>query len=97
MYERAKLEKLFCPKIWGNEPKIRFFESNEKFGHYFSLNFFYNENIICYILHNSHAWEKSFFWDMGQNAASQSDCKIFKSNISPEQIDELAKFAVACL
>ena len=61
VYEGAKLEKLFCPKNWGNEPKIRFFESNEKFGHYFSLNFFYNENIICYVLHNSHVWEKSFF------------------------------------
>ena len=30
-------------------------------------------------------------------SVSQSDCKIFKSNISSEQIDELAKFVVACL
>ena len=29
---------------------------------------------------------------MGQNALSQLDCKIFKSIISPEQIDEIASF-----
>ena len=29
---------------------------------------------------------------MGQNALSQSNCRIFKSNISPEQIDETVSF-----
>ena len=29
-----------------------------------------------------------------QNALSQSDCRIFKSTISPEQIDETASFFV---
>ena len=29
---------------------------------------------------------------MGQNALSQSDCKIFKLTISPEQNDEKARF-----
>ena len=29
-------------------------------------------------------------WDVDQNAPSQSDCRIFKSIISPEQIDETA-------
>ena len=33
-------------------------------------------------------WEKSYFWDIGQNALSQLECRIFKSTISPEQIDE---------
>ena len=31
-------------------------------------------------------------WDMGQNALGQSDCKIFKSSVSPEQIDEKSDF-----
>ena len=29
---------------------------------------------------------------MGQNALGQSDCRIFKSTISLDQIDEKAKF-----
>ena len=36
--------------------------------------------------------EKSCSWDIGQNALSQSNCKIFKSTISLEQIDETATF-----
>ena len=48
--------------------------------------------IICCILTQVLYCGKSFFWDMGQNALSQSDCRIFKSNISPKQIDEMALF-----
>ena len=33
-------------------------------------------------------WEKSCFWDKGQNRLSQSDCRISKWTISLEQIDE---------
>ena len=32
------------------------------------------------------------FWDIDWNAVSHSDCGIFKSNISPEQINETASF-----
>ena len=42
-------------------------------------------------LHKSHIWEKSYSWDiMDQNVLSQSDCQIFKSALSPKQIDEIA-------
>ena len=55
---------------------------------------------ICYVifilfgvlLHKSHIWKKSFFWNIGQNSLSQSDYRIFKSTISPDQIDEIASF-----
>ena len=48
--------------------------------------------IICCVLAQILCWEKSCFWDTGQNALSQSDCRIFKSIISPEQVDEIAWF-----
>ena len=35
---------------------------------------------------------KSCFWDMGQNAPSQSACTIFMSAIYPEYVDEIAWF-----
>ena len=38
----------------------------------------------------SHIWEKPDSGDMGQNAVSQSDCRIFKSTISLEQNYEIA-------
>ena len=38
----------------------------------------------------SYIWGKSGSWDVDQSAPSQSDCRIFKSIISPEQIDETA-------
>ena len=40
-------------------------------------------------------WEKSCSWDIGQNPLSQSDCRISKWTISPEQIDETVSF-LAC-
>ena len=43
-------------------------------------------------LHNSRMWENPGSWDMDQNSLSQSDCRIFISAISPEQIDEIAWF-----
>ena len=42
------------------------------------------------LLHKTYIWEKSCSRDIGQNALSQSDSRIFKSNIFPEQIDETA-------
>ena len=40
-------------------------------------------------------WGKSFSWDLGQNALSQSDCRISKWSIFPEQMDETVSF-LAC-
>ena len=39
-----------------------------------------------------HIWETSCYWDMGQNAFSQSDGRTLKSTISLEQIDKIAWF-----
>ena len=39
----------------------------------------------------SHIKENSGSWDMGQNALGQSDCRIFKSTISLEKMDETAR------
>ena len=47
------------------------------------------------LLHKSYIWEKSCSWVIGQNAFSQSDCRISKWIISPEQIDETGLF-LAC-
>ena len=38
-------KSFFCLHNWGNGPKIGFFEFEEKFGHQFSLNLFYIENL----------------------------------------------------
>ena len=50
------------------------------------------EIYIPVFLHKSYIWKKPFFWDIGQNALSQSDCRVFKSTISLEQIDQTASF-----
>ena len=39
-------------------------------------------------LQKSYIWEKSSSIDIGQNGLSQSDSKISKSTISPEQANE---------
>ena len=39
--------------------------------------------------------EKSYSLDIDQNALSQSESGIFKSTLSPDQIDEIASF-LAC-
>ena len=44
--------------------------------------------IICYIPVKIAYFEK----DMGQNALGKSDCRLFKSNISLEQNDEIGWF-----
>ena len=48
--------------------------------------------MFAVFLHKSHIWEKSGSWDMDQNALGQSDCRIFKSTISLEQIDKKTWF-----
>ena len=52
--------------------------------------------IICCVPAQILYWEKSCSWDIGQNHLSQSDCRIFESTISPEQIDETASFFACC-
>ena len=48
--------------------------------------------IICCIPVQIPYFGKIGFCDMNQNALGQSDCRIFKSTISQEQIDEIAWF-----
>ena len=81
-----------------NGPKTGFFEFIEKFCHYLLLTLPYDEIyfICCKFLHKFHIWENFCSWDMGQNVLRQSDCKIFQSTISLEQINEIAWFFV-CL
>lgn len=38
----------------------------------------------------SHIWEKSGFWDIGQNGIGQSDCRVLKSTLTLEQSHEKA-------
>ena len=85
--------KIFHPKNWGNwaiMTKHRVF--------------WINFHCICSILKLFICWcsctnpifgKKSFSWDIGQNPPSQSDCRISKWTISPEQIDETVSF-LAC-
>ena len=88
----------FCSKNNGNGPKI-----DQKQGVFFNLkkNLVINFHWICsimkiYIISCVPAQilycEKSCSWDIGQNIFSQSDCRIYKSTISPEQIGETASF-----
>ena len=46
--------------------------------------------IVCCVSAKIRFLGKIFSWDVGQNALNQS--RIFKSTISPEQIDEIASF-----
>ena len=45
------------------------------------------------VLERMHIWEILGFWDMGQNAVAQWDCRNFKSTIPVEQNDEKAWFS----
>ena len=53
------------------------------------------KKLFAVFLDKSYIWEKSCSLDIGQNTLSQSGCRIFKSSISQEQIDETASF-LAC-
>ena len=73
---------------------------NEKFSYYF---FFFSEFGLLrkYILiaewfdKPSHIWEKSGFWDIGQNGIGQSDCRVLKWTLTLEQSHEKAWFFVS--
>ena len=49
---------------------------------------------IAIFLLKYHIWEKFAYWDMSQNALSPLDCRVFKSDIKHEKIDELTWFLV---
>ena len=88
------LKKLFLPlkrgKYVKNWPEIGFLGVFGIFSHNFFLNLIYNENLLFVVFfHKSHL---DGSWVMGKNAYGQSDCRIFKSTIPPEQIDEKALF-----
>ena len=78
-----------------NRPKIGFFNLKS--------NLVINFHSVCSIMKiyiiwcvpaQILCWKKSFFWDIAQNAHIQWHCRIFKSVISQEQIDETASFFV---
>ena len=48
--------------------------------------------LLALCLHKSHIWENSGSRVMSQNAFSQSDCRILKSAISQEKIDQSTCF-----
>ena len=86
--------KIFlAPKIGEIDQKWFCFEFKENVGHWFLLNSFYNENLYYLQCSCTNAiLRKILFLRYRPNAVNQSDCLIFKSTISPEQIDEIASF-----
>ena len=58
---------------------------------------FYNENFYCCVPTQIPYLSKILFLrDIGQTGLPQTDCRIFNSTTSPEQMDETASFFV-CL
>ena len=49
---------------------------------------------IAIFLRKYQIWEGFGYWDMGQNALSQLDSRVFKSDIKHEKIDKLTWFLV---
>ena len=86
---------LFAQKRWKMYPK---WSNNRLFWIYWkiwSLVFATMKvYIICYVTAQNPFLEKYGSWDMNQNALGQSDCRILKSTISLEQMDEIARFFV---
>ena len=72
---------------WWNE--LIFLHASTNVGNTKSICSIIKIYTICCVLAQILYWEKSCSRDVGQNALNQSDCKIFKSTISPEQIDEI--------
>ena len=83
----------FCPKNKNVQSK-GFLNSKKNLVTNFHC-ILYWKLLFAVFLHKSSIWEKSYSWDIGQNPLSQSDCRISKWTISPEQIDETVSF-LAC-
>ena len=64
------------------------------FGHSFFSEFGLQLKFILFaiLLHKAHIRENFGPWDMGQNALGKWDCRISKSTISFEQMDEIGRF-----
>ena len=52
-------------------------------------------NVLLKFYHQSHIWQNSGSWVMGQSAVSQSDGKI-PENIIPRERKELLSLFLAC-
>ena len=48
--------------------------------------------LIAVFLHKSHVWAKDLDPEIEAKKISANDCRIFKSTISPEQVDETVSF-----
>ena len=86
----------FFEKTWGNGPKI-----SQKLGFLnWNKKMVINFHRICPIMKifisccipEKLLCEKSYSSGIGQSALSQSDCRIFKSFFSLDQIDEIVLF-----
>ena len=83
----------FCPQNWGNWPKISFLNFKKKL----VINFhwiFYKRIFYLLCSKTYFFFGKAFFLRIDQKDLSESDYRIFKSSVSPEQIDEAASFLV---
>ena len=94
--DRARFfgKTFFAPKIGEICQKYGFLNLKKSLVINFLLNLFYNEGLFYWLIFctNPIFCEESCSWDRGQNTLSQSDCKIFKSSISPKQVNETASF-----
>ena len=84
--------KFSCPKNGENRPKIGYFMNlleNVVIG-FFWIRSIKKVYINCCILAQIPYLRKSGSWDMGQNPCGQSDCRIFKSTLSPQESDQKA-------
>ena len=91
-------KNFFCRKNWGNESnmakKYSFLNLKKNLIINFHCIYFILKIFICCVRAQIYLG-KSCSWDIGQNPLSQSDCRISKWTISPEQIDETVSF-LAC-
>ena len=71
----------FCPQNWEKWARNRVFEFIKKFGHYFLLNLFYNENLylLC-------SWTNPIF---GKVFVPEIWAKIFSANLIPKFFNHL--------
>ena len=87
MTELDIFEKLFLPQKLGKWVKNKVFFNNFQI-----ICSIMNLYIIVWVPKQIPYLGNFFFSRLGQNALRQSDCRIFKLTISPEQIDETASF-----
>ena len=89
--------KIFLPENWENGPKLGQKQVFLNLLKNFLINFYWICSIVkIYIVCPVHAQiphlGKFLFLRLGQNVLGQSDCRIFLSNISPEQNNVVAWF-----